>query len=759
MAYTQSQSMKKEFALPMVPGMTCGEEMLRRNYHRVQIHGEKYDTITSTKSVPIDMTRSNMEKMSTAFTAGDGTLANATESGRWDASRRKSNKTDLSGRVLRFYGYTKEQVPESAVERERVRKVVLNVFLEDNTMSVTEQSPDNSGFAFPLALKRHIVPMHDGTPITFAHFRVGDTITFYGRTYRLYDADKFTRDFFKEGGVELEPAQEVPIDAFTLQRNRPIAKAHDVRSVAADSPLNITLLPEQVRAAQQFLEHDGEVLRCDCIWDDTEALHGVKHFFTLYYFLADGSIAVVEKDFPNSGRDPFPRYFRRQRVAKPTGDGKFDPQTLGSNAFREVKKSVYYTDDDIRIGNVLHLYGRPVLICGYDEFTRNHLRKKFGVTAYEPIPGGKKPPTVPVGCQRREKTAQELEEMQERKRTESRLRKFADGVVKFLMRLDNAKYDDEIRRFVLAVYPADNTISIFEPVQRNSGIVGGRFLQRQCCRRPDGEFYKAHDFFVGAHVNINGFPFVVLASDERSLNYMETNSQEFNRSDINRIVRKLRAMLTSKQTGLVEAFREADEVNKGGLQMEVFLEIMRRLQLDISEQEILSILRYFDKHDESYVSYEEFVARVMPDGGVVASDDRPWEVIDKESAEKESVAFVMDPRIDEQKRTRAEETALAARGAAELLVLYDQRRQLVLKEFRAVADYSTESIIGPNEFKMCVRKKLQMRSMSDAELNALCAKLFPKDLPRLSLEELIRLFNGTSSLPRNLCEIKQGVSR
>ncbi|PWU96226.1 hypothetical protein C4B63_19g272 [Trypanosoma cruzi] len=399
MAYTQSGVMKKEFALPMVPGMTCGEEMLRRNYHRMQAHRPKPYSVNSIKSVPIDLTRSNMEKTSSLTKTVDDTLADVKDSRRLDASYQQTVNDDLSGRVLRFYGYTKEQVPESSIERERLRKVVFNVFLEDNTMSVAEQSPDNSGFAFPLALKRHIVPMHDGTPITFADFRVGETITFYGRTYMLYDADKFTRDFFKEGGVELEPAQELPTDAFTLLRSRPIAKAHDVRSIAADSPLNIALLPEQVRAAQQFLEHDGEVLRCDCVWDDTEALHGVKHFFTLYYFLADGSIAVVEKDFPNSGRDPFPRYFRRQRVAKPKGDGKFDPQTLGSLTFKEDANTVYYTDDDIRIGNVLNLYGRLVLICDYDEFTRSHLRNKFGITAYEPIPGGKMPPVVPIGSQ------------------------------------------------------------------------------------------------------------------------------------------------------------------------------------------------------------------------------------------------------------------------------------------------------------------------------------------------------------------------
>ncbi|KAH9593024.1 EF-hand domain [Trypanosoma melophagium] len=760
MAYTNSQVMKKEFALPMVPGMTCGDEMLRRNYHRTQINGPKYDTMTSFKSVPIDMTAANKETPSSMASYTNGNQTDGKDvTYKQTGSEQTGGTADLSGRVLRFYGYTTEQVPESSVERERLRKFVFNIFLEDNTMSVTEQNPDNSGFAFPASLKRHIVPMPDGTPITFANFRVGETITFYGRTYKIYDADTFTREFFKEAGVELAPAQTVPVDTYTQLRSRPVAKAHDVRSVAADSPLNIALLPEQVRATQQFLAHDGEVLRCDCVWDDTEALHGVKHYLTLYYFLADGSIAVVEKDFPNSGRDPFPRFFRRQRIAKPKDGGKFDPQTLGSLTFKEDANTVYYTDEDIRIGNVLNLYGREVKIHDYDEYTRNYLQNKFGISAYEPIPGGRRPPTIPIGCQRREKTSQELEEVQIRKRTENRLREFAGGVVKFLMRLENGKYEDEIRRFVLAVYPADNSIAIFEPVQRNSGIVGGKFLQRQPCKRPNGEYYTADDFYVGAHIIVNSFPFVILSSDERSLNYMETHSKEFSRSDINNIVRKLRAMLSSKQTGLSEAFREADASNSGGLKMEIFLGIVKKLNLDISEQEILSMLRYFDKNNESYVSYEEFVGRVMPEGAAVAVDDRSWREIDAENAEKELAAFVIDPKQDEEKRACAKETALAARAASEFLELYDQRRQLFIKEFRAITDYSDVSVVGPNEFKMCVRKKLQIQSITDAELNALCAKLFTKESPQLSLEELTRIFNGTSTLPRNMYEIKRGISK
>uniref|UniRef100_A0A0A9WVS8 EF-hand domain-containing family member C2 n=1 Tax=Lygus hesperus TaxID=30085 RepID=A0A0A9WVS8_LYGHE len=103
------------------------------------------------------------------------------------------------------------------------------------------------------------------------------------------------------------------------------------------------------------------------------------------------------------------------------------------------------------------------------------------------------------------------------------------------MRLDNDKYEDAIRRFVLAVYPIDDTIAIFEPVIRNSGIVGGKFLQKQRVNTEDSKinsniskgkskFYTANDFYVGAHVVINSFPFVLLSSDEHSLRYMEHNA-------------------------------------------------------------------------------------------------------------------------------------------------------------------------------------------------------------------------------------------
>jgi hypothetical protein len=39
--------------------------------------------------------------------------------------------------------------------------------------------------------------------------------------------------------------------------------------------------------------------------------------------------------------------------------------------------------------------------------------------------------------------------------------------------------EDEGREFTVTYYTLDNTISIYEPPKRNSGIIGGKFLSRR----------------------------------------------------------------------------------------------------------------------------------------------------------------------------------------------------------------------------------------------------------------------------------------
>ena len=41
-------------------------------------------------------------------------------------------------------------------------------------------------------------------------------------------------------------------------------------------------------------------------------------------------------------------------------------------------------------------------------------------------------------------------------------------------------------RFIISYFLSDDTILVFEPPQRNSGILGGKFLERGSIKKPDG---------------------------------------------------------------------------------------------------------------------------------------------------------------------------------------------------------------------------------------------------------------------------------
>jgi hypothetical protein len=60
-------------------------------------------------------------------------------------------------------------------------------------------------------------------------------------------------------------------------------------------------------------------------------------------------------------------------------------------------------------------------------------------------------------------------------------------ILRFSAVLDSRKPEDKLRKFVLAYYLADDTIAVFEPPQRNTGILGGKFLERRRLKKPQAK--------------------------------------------------------------------------------------------------------------------------------------------------------------------------------------------------------------------------------------------------------------------------------
>ena len=71
-------------------------------------------------------------------------------------------------------------------------------------------------------------------------------------------------------------------------------------------------------------------------------------------------------------------------------------------------------------------------------------------------------------------------------------------------------------------------VSIFEKFERNSGFIGGKFLERSRIKNPHTRnYYAARDFKIGQVISINKYQFQLLEADEFTIKFMENNPQVF----------------------------------------------------------------------------------------------------------------------------------------------------------------------------------------------------------------------------------------
>lgn len=749
MTSRNATDMQKTFKLPLLPGQTCGEELLRTNFRKTQVLSGTGEKALKVKDVPIDFDSTSVSPTASVGRRNFNGSLTAT------AGRPR----DLEKKVLRFFGFFDEGVTESAVEKSRIRRVTVCYFLEDDTLSVSEPRQDNSGIVQGCLVKRHQVPRQDGNGnVHFQDLAVGEPIEFYGRTFNIIDCDAFTREFMAAMGMDMAEAQDLPSDTFTeTRKGKPKNQVASFAGATNSSGMKVKLSSDEVRAAKQFFDKDRQVLRLKAVWDDSKNLYGEKHLFTMYYFLADDTIELVEDNGPNCGKDPFPSFCRRQRIVKP-GQSKAGGLTFGQKDANA--NAAFYTDADLRIGTQIVIFGRTFLIYDYDKFTRDHLKEEYGVNEYSPItvkdapkePVKREPPPYNgYGSEEDSLVSWRSLDMKPPRKNSEDYNKFGDTAVKYALRLCNGNPNDELRRFVLSCFLADQTIAIFETVQRNSGILGGKFLQRQkVTNPPTGKPFTARDFYVGQKVQVNKFDFEVVGTDERSLDFMEQNSSDFIKSNINAVVHKIQAMLLSQKTGLAHAFLAADRAGDA-LDVSHLTAVFKTTGLDICEQEVMTLLRYFERNGDVNLNFEVLISRLLELDESPNTDSRSWEAIHNERTNADTEGLSVRDKVDRQ--ARQVEATTAAYAARQFMEHYQARRHLFHTEFKFITDYAVDNKIGEVEFRKVMTEKLRT-GLNIGQIDALAHKIFPAGSRRVTFEEFLRIINNCSNYDHNLSQIK-----
>jgi len=544
-------------------------------------------------------------------------------------------------KVLRFDCFFKESVHESRLENYRIRKCTLYYYLEDDSMHVSEPKVENSGIPQgerkgTVFLKRHRVPKPDGGFYGVTDLKVGMEIDLYSRVLMVTDADGFTRAFMDKIGAPLSEALPTPADPYTntreelkqqIVRNQkyfhPRCADDDlIRNMEARLGCSSTLLePDKL---DQFLKYDRKVLRFYLAWDDRRSLYGELRPFVLHYYLADDTMEILEVRRANAGRDPFPLFLKRGKVYKnidsylnidaPTTHttqlidrtGRVDPATMET-----------FTEADFAVGREVKINGATFLIYGCDEFTRDYYTKVYQAY-FEDIPvvfdeSSERPqmvipPHVAPGSEEDSLGSFLYLIPKVPKKNFRRMMENDRKILRFMARLDTTAPEDQGRIFVVKYFLADDTVAVFEPPQKNSGIVGGKFLERTRIKKPQShEYYCQADFYTGAILEFHCWKFVVYQADEYTLSYMESDPDSHPMSDLGYIASQLQPVMSDKAVVMAEAFSAADPGKTGLISYEMLQEALMKCDMELNDQVLITLMRRFDLSKDGNIAWQELL--------------------------------------------------------------------------------------------------------------------------------------------------------
>ncbi|XP_043928311.1 EF-hand domain-containing family member C2 [Protopterus annectens] len=544
--------------------------------------------------------------------------------------------------VLSFDAYFYEAVTEKREEKYRVRQCKIYFYLEDDTIQVVEPPMKNSGMPQGTLIRRHRVPLpppHDDEFYRLEHFNINKEIVLYSRVYTITDCDQFTQNFLRKLGIRLNPPSSVPKDPYSTLRKQMEEGLKPLRPY------------ERIDTLRQFLEHDRHVLRFFCIWDDTDSMFGDIRELILHYFLSDDTIEIKEILGSNSGRDALPVFLQRRMLPKhvplqtrqpgeitsrtvlnvfgPSGQGgRYILDSLKTGAVNEE----FYKDCDLRIGQTINVWGRKVLICDYDEYTKEHYRTKYGIEDFTPVmyksPASEKikktfPPYNGFGSEEDSLCSclgllPKPPQRDFKKFIEKDRQGLESNVLRFVgILLNEGGPIDVDRKFIILYFLSDDTIAVFEPSQRNSGRDGGKFLERGRIKKPGqelfksemSEYFKAKDLFVGANVSFHGHNFLLIDADEYAFNYMERHADEFPLANIDAVLSKLKNIDESTLKEISQHFTAQDPENTGIIGYDQFRNLIIQVSgIRLLEHEIMTVGRYYSPEQQSEVDIQFLLA-------------------------------------------------------------------------------------------------------------------------------------------------------
>lgn len=555
--------------------------------------------------------------------------------------------------ILKFQAYITERVSESPDESLRVRHLDVYYYCEDDTVHIEETKQANSGLPQGKFLARQKLQQdNSGSPITLDGLVIGRTLQVLGRDMVLVNCDESTRKTLLSLGYPPQP-QALPYprgeydaiyDTAAKLRGGQDGSHYGKQLTSMKYFMEAHLGQVMQHHSEKGYRADGnQILRFAAVWDDRKSLYGDVSFFTLLFYLYDRTVEIIEVKTPNSGKGEFPVLLGRSRLPK-NHEGEIY-NDLDRGVEERNPHGHYYEELDLKIGNVLNVWGREMKIVDCDPFTKRYYQDKYTMSndAFDPVVVSKTPrrtferipPPHVTGFGSEEDSLASWLHLHPKKpyRDIAKMQKYDGKMLQFLAQPLNGPSVKLGRTFAFKFYLSDDTIGVYDIPIRNSGIAPGCFLRRVKYQRPlSSKYYTAEDMNVGAEITLQSNVFRLIYADEYTRHFIQGTPEIIPEHDIKVINASMSKILQEKRKSmgfLREAFRYVDEDSDGLITLP---ELKKYLQNScchggkVNDVTALKVFKSLDKDQNGVVDFNDFCKALGNEKGEIMHQE-PFAVL------------------------------------------------------------------------------------------------------------------------------------
>jgi len=336
------------------------------------------------------------------------------------------------------------------------------------------------------------------------------------------------------------------------------------------------------------------------------------------------------------------------------------------------------------VGGDISLIHHNFLIYDADEFTRGYFKTQLGIELPPKVDVSlmprtiPKPPTPPYTGYGSwdDSMSSVLHLIPKVPRKDFHKLYNNDGMVlRFTAKYVNPKSEDVSRCFVINFHLFDDTMSIHEPPQRNLGITTGKFLEKGMhMNQVTGRLFEPEDFLPGKMIKVFNHEMVIMEMDDYTRKYFSGQLQES--VDLQAVLEKLRESMRQQFPLVRDIFRRFDTDHNGVITLSEFKQALHKYGFKLSDEEVLVIMRHFDKRQDGQVTYNEFCDAVLDEDYTVKMlNTKPGldPAIDQAYSERAAVKSL--------ERSETEKVRKATKEIGDVMYKHSGAVQKLFKEF------------------------------------------------------------------------------